>query len=146
MTQDYLLDVNVLIALLDTNHEHHQIVGHWFTVHQWRRVSLCPLTEAGFLRITTNPKYPGIQRRMDEAIAVLQTFKGHPDCWYQGIDKSWVDLTVGFARRVNGHRLVTDAYLLGLAIKNDCVLVTFDKGIVHLADAEFARHVHLLAT
>jgi toxin-antitoxin system PIN domain toxin len=144
MTQDYLLDVNVLIALLDTNHEHHQIVGHWFTAHKWRTVSLCPLTEAGFLRITTNPKYPGAQRRMNEAIAVLQTFKGHPDCWYQGIDKSWVDLTVGFACQINGHKQVTDAYLLGLAILNDGVLVSFDKGLRYLAGEKFKEHLLVL--
>lgn len=145
MIQNYLLDVNVLIALLDSNHEHHRSVGHWFVAHKWRTVNLCPLTEAGFLRIRTNPKYPGGQCGMDEAIAVLQSFKGHPDCCYQAIDKSWVDLTVNFACRISGHQQVTDAYLLGLAIKNDCALVTFDKGILYLAGAEFTRHVHLLA-
>jgi hypothetical protein len=39
---------------------------------------------------------------------------------------------------------VTDAYLLGLAIKEDGVLVTFDPGIRYMAGAEFSRNVLVL--
>lgn len=48
------------------------------------------------------------------------------------------------AARIFGHQQVTDAYLLGLAIKEEGALVTFDKGIQYMAGAEFSQHVLLL--
>ena len=47
----YLLDVNVLIALLDPIHEHRQKVTDWYLKHQRRGWATCPLTENGFIRI-----------------------------------------------------------------------------------------------
>lgn len=43
-----------------------------------------------------------------------------------------------------GTKQVTDAYLLGLAVRNGLALVTMDKGIVHLAGNEYSKHVLLL--
>lgn len=39
---------------------------------------------------------------------------------------------------------VTDAYLLGLAVREDVILTTMDKGILHLAGDEHSKHVLLL--
>jgi len=71
-------------------------------------------------------------------------FKGHPGYWYWEIDDSWVTLTARFAARIVGHQQVTDAYLLGLAIKEDGVLVTFDRGLKYMAGAEFSRNLLVL--
>ena len=51
----YLLDVNILIALTETEHIHHQAVMEWFNAPglDW---GLCAFSEAGFLRVTTNSK------------------------------------------------------------------------------------------
>jgi uncharacterized protein len=81
---------------------------------------------------------------MDQAIAILEDLKAHSGYWYCGIDKSWVTLTAPFAARISGLQQVTDAYLLGLAIKEDGVLVTFDKGIGYMAGPEFRRNVLVL--
>jgi hypothetical protein len=70
--------------------------------------------------------------------------KGRDDYWYCPMDESWITLTARFASRVRGHQQVTDAYLLGLAIKENGVLVTFDKGIQYMAGAEFSQNVLLL--
>jgi len=43
-----------------------------------------------------------------------------------------------------GHQQITDAYLLGLAIKQGGVLVTFDKAIQFLAGAEYGKNVLVL--
>jgi hypothetical protein len=48
-----------------------------------------------------------------------------------------------FSRRLHGPKQVTDAYLLGLAIHNKCVLVTFDHGLEYLA-GELRQHLLLL--
>ena len=144
MTRNYLLDLNVLIALVDSGHQHYQKAQDWFISSGKDHVGLCPLTEAGFLRITTNPAYRPAPHTIEEAIAILQVLKGHPRFGFWEIKESWVDLTARFALRISGHRQVTDAYLLGLAIKAGGVLVTFDKSILYMAGAEFRQNVLVL--
>jgi toxin-antitoxin system PIN domain toxin len=139
-----LLDVNVLIALTDSEHIHHQIARDWFVSSGRQRLGICPLTEAGFLRVTTNPLFHPSPRSMEQAMAILQVLKGRDDYWYCPINESWVTLTARFAARVRGHQQVTDAYLLGLAIKEDGALVTFDRGLRYLAGAEFSDNLLVL--
>ena len=55
-----------------------------------------------------------------------------------------MDLTVPFASRIFGHQQVSDAYLLGLAIKENGILVTFDRGLKYLAGPDFARNLLIL--
>jgi hypothetical protein len=141
-----LLDLNVLIALTDPEHKHHQTARSWLTSSTRVGFGICPLTEAGFLRVTTNPAFRAVPYSLEQAIAILQALKGREDYWYCEIDESasWVTVAAPFARRITGHQQVTDAYLLGLAIKKEGVLVTFDKGIQYLAGAEFIQNVLLL--
>jgi predicted nucleic acid-binding protein len=129
---------------VDSAHQHYQKAQDWFISSRDFHWGLCPLTEAGFLRVTTNPAYGTKPRTFAEAIAILQVLKGQAHYWYCAIDKTWVELTAPFAARINGHQQVTDAYLLGLAIKEELVLVTFDRGIQYLAGADFRRHVLVL--
>jgi toxin-antitoxin system PIN domain toxin len=145
LTQKTLLDLNVLIALTDDEHIHHQRARNWRRSAGSQGLGICPLTEAGFLRLTTNPAFRPTPRTLRQAIAILQALKGRDDYWYCPVDESWVDLTTPFAARISGHRQITDACLLGLAIKNNGVLVTFDKAIEYMAGAEFSRNVLLLA-
>ncbi len=70
--------------------------------------------------------------------------KAYPGYSFWGIDESWITLTAPFAARIFGHQQVTDAYLLGLAIKMDGVLVTFDGAMRRLAGPEFNRNVCIL--
>ena len=139
-----LLDLNVLIALADPEHMHHQAARNWLRSPGRERLGICPLTEAGFLRVTTNPAFCSTPRTFEQAIAILEALKGRDDFWYCPIDESWVELTAPFAARIRGHQQVTDAYLLGLAIKENGVLVTFDKGIQYMAGAEFRQNVLVL--
>ena len=139
-----LLDLNVLIALTDPEHTHHQKAWNWFTSSGRENWAICPLTEAGFVRVTMNPAFRPTPRTLEHAIAILQALKGHPGYGYCEIDESWVTLTARFAARIRSHQQVTDAYLLGLAIKEKGVLVTFDEGIQYMAGAEFRQNVLLL--
>jgi hypothetical protein len=86
---------------------------------------------------------------MEQAIAILQTLKAHPRFahplfGYWEISESWVTLTAPFAPRIFGHQQVTDACLLGLAIKQNGLLVTFDKAIRFMAGAKFSQNVLVL--
>ena len=144
MTRKHLLDVNVLIALTEPGHDHYQKAQDWFDSYSNEFWGACPSTEAGFLRVTTNPSFRPGPRTLDQAIAIIQALKGHPRYWFWEINRSWVDLTAQFAHRVFSHRQITDAYLLGLAIKEDGVLVSFDRGLKFMAGAEFARNLLVL--
>lgn len=54
----YLLDVNVLIALLDPAHIQHDTAHAWFAEEGHTAWATCPLTENGVLRIIGHPRYP----------------------------------------------------------------------------------------
>ncbi len=137
----YLLDVNVFLALVSEDHSHHQLVTAWFNTPglQW---AICPFTEAGFLRNVTAPRAGQIT--MSEATAVLARLAQEPGYHYLPIAADWQTLCSPFFTRLYGTKQVTDAYLLGLALREDLVLVTMDKAISHLAGAEHRKHVLLL--
>lgn len=139
-TPVYLLDVNVTIALLDQAHIHNQAVEKWFDTPdlQW---TLCAFTEAGVLRFFTRPKTGDMS--MEQATAMLERLKQEPGHRYQPIPDDWQTLTKPFFKRLHGHNQITDAFLLGLAVREGLILVTFDRAILHLA-GEHSKHVHLL--
>ena len=142
----YLLDLNTLIALAEPDHEFHKPAGKWFQAEGKENWGVCPLTEAGFIRITTHPKYRPATRTVQQAAAILASFAEHPGYHYWPIVDSWARLTAPFSTRIFGHQQVTDAYLLGLVIKEHGVLVTFDSGIRVLAGTEYSRNLRVLSS
>lgn len=144
MNKKYLLDVNVLAALTSDEHEHYQKAHHWFDPLSDDEWALCPLTEAGYLRLAANPATrvgPGSIKRATEVLAEMASLPGYR---YWPITDTWVELTAPFADRIFGHQQVTDAYLFGLAIQNDGVLVTFDRGMKYMAGPEFSHNLLIL--
>jgi uncharacterized protein len=146
LIQRNLLDLNVLIALTDLQHIHRRRAERWFLSTGKDNWGVCPLTETGFIRVTTNPAMQPGTITLERAIATLQSLRVHPGYRYWPITdaESWVAVTAPFASRISGHQQVTDAYLLGLAIKEDGVLVTFDRGIKYMAGTEFSRNILIL--
>lgn len=69
-----LLDVNVLVALFDPSHVHHEAAHAWFGVNCKHRWATCALTENAFLRVLSNPAYPGSRTTVEDAAARLRTF------------------------------------------------------------------------
>ncbi len=136
----YLLDVNVAFALLDQAHVHHAAASAWFEA-PGLRWSLCAFTEAGILRLLTQTK--GLSLPMEQATSLLESLKEQGEYHYQPIHADWQTLTKPFSKRLHGHNQVTDAYLLGLVIREGLVLTTFDRAFLHLA-GEYARHVLVL--
>jgi uncharacterized protein len=131
----YLLDVNVLLTLLWPRQEHHSTVRTWFLETGRRHWATCPITEAGCVRLLSNPSVTPGALRVSEALQVLTSNlndSGHvfwPDA---------LDLLSGLSPssgRLQGHRQITDAYLLGLALHHKAHLVTLDGGIGSLASA-----------
>jgi len=138
----YLADVNVLIALLDEDHIHHQIVARWFDASAHDEFGVCAFTETGFLRVTTNPK-AGLHS-IAEALDALKSLQSHAGYRFWPKAESWVALVEPFHERVHGHQQITDAYLLGLAVKEGGVLVTMDKAVRYLAGEKHRKSVLVL--
>jgi hypothetical protein len=138
----HLADVNVLIALTDENHVHHKTVMRWYETAGRHSFGTCAFTEAGFLRIAANPKAGA--HSIAEATDVLASLTNSPGYRFWPISDNWASLATPFAERVFGHQQITDAYLLGLAVKEDGVLVTIDKAIRYLAGEEYRQNVLVL--
>ena len=81
---------------------------------------------------------------MSEATAILKQLAKHPGYRYVPIQAEWQALCSRFSARLYGTKQVTDAYLLGLALREGLVLVTMDKAIVHLAGTEHSGHILVL--
>lgn len=123
-----LLDVNVLVALFDPDHVHHEIAHDWFADHHAAGWATCPITENGFVRVVSNPAY-GSGVRSAAVIAGLRKFcdaSGHA-FWADGV--SLVDEALFNPAMISGHRQLTDIYLMGLAHRMGGCLATFDKTI-----------------
>jgi toxin-antitoxin system PIN domain toxin len=144
MIRRTLLDLNVLIALTDDCHQHHKKAWSWLKTIGQQSWGVCPLTEAGYVRVTTNPAAHSGARTLSKSANVLRELAREPGYCYWPISDSWATLTAPFADRIFGHQQVTDAYLLGLAIKENGVLVTFDRAMKFMAGHEFARNLLVL--
>jgi len=124
-----LLDVNLLVALFDPDHVHHELAHDWFADNRRDGWATCPLTECGFLRVLSNPAYSSPVSRPGPLLERLRQFcqSGQHEFW--GDTVSLRDERVFDVSRLGGHRQLTDVYLLGLAVSHRGRLATFDRTI-----------------
>ena len=135
----YLLDVNVLIALTWPTHVHHVAARRWFDRESRGGWATCPLTQLGFVRVSSNPSAIRDAVRPAEAVAMLERLKALPGHYFWA-DEVAVTLAGPFASlSLVGHRQVTDAYLLALAQHHGGKLATLDRGVPELIAEHDAR-------
>ena len=134
-----LLDINVLIALHDRDHVHHQRAALWFEAHVTHGWASCPLTQNGCLRIMSQPGYSSPQP-LATLVQMLQSSTASSVHQMWADDISLLDATRFHHAHIHSHSQLTDLYLLALAVKNGGRLVSFDQRIplsaVHGATAE----------
>jgi hypothetical protein len=139
-----LLDVNVLIALLDDAHVFARRANEWLDAAP-RRIATCPMVENGVVRIMSAPAYSALQRATPEQIADgLKALAQGLDHEFWADDQTLLDETLFDFSRLHGHRQVTDAYLLALAVRRGGALASFDAA-VPLSAVRGATRRHLLA-
>ena len=129
MTRPALLDVNVLVALFDPDHIHHDLAHDWFADNRSHGWATCPITENGFVRVLANPAYGGPVSRASELLSRLVMFCHAADHRFWPDAVSLRDETRFDPAMVTGHRQLTDIYLLGLASTRSGRLATFDRTI-----------------
>ena len=123
-----LLDVNVLIALLDSDHTSHGVALMWFAKHAREGWASSPITQNGCVRIMSNPSSPN-------ALPVQAVMKRLADACEEDVHEFWSDEVsllnpnVVDSTRIHGPRQLTDIYLLALAVEQEGRLVTFDAGV-----------------
>ena len=138
----FLLDVNVLIALIDPAHVQHDRAHEWFASSGRQAWATCPLTENGVLRIVGHARYPnspGTPAAVAELMMGLRALPGH-EFWPD-------DLTIFDVQRIHSDRLldsaqVTDSYLLALASAHGGKLATFDRRLVTSAVVNGSQAIH----
>lgn len=126
-----LLDVNALVALAWDSHVHHSAMRAWFTASGSAGWATCPITESGFVRVSSNPIVLPSAIGVDAARGVLSTLRAHPDHRFLTDDISMGDSDVP---SIAGYRQVTDAHLLTLARRRGVRLVTFDSSILAISN------------
>ena len=131
-----LLDVNLLIALAWPQHVHHESAHAWFKRRGRQSWATCPLTQLGFVRLSSNSSIVPDAVSPREAMALLREITALPG------HRFWPDDAVPTAQSIFdrvalvGHRQVTDAYLLALTLHHRGRLATFDGGIRDLCAAD----------
>jgi uncharacterized protein len=137
-----LLDVNVLVALFDPVHTRHETAHHWFELNRESGWATCPLTENGFVRVISNPSYPGRRTTVHDAIQRLSQFRESGGHTFWPDSATLCDTRLIRSDHLLGHGQLTDAYLLALAVTYGGRLATFDRSIP-LAAVEGAKANHL---
>lgn len=126
-----LLDVNALIALVDSDHVEHLAMEKWFLKHHRWGWATCPLSENGMVRVLSQAAYPSGQRTPAEAVQILKALKAAFDDSYEfwPDDVSLSDGKIFNETLIAGPRQVTDVYLLGLAMRHKASIVSFDRAL-----------------
>ncbi len=135
----HLLDTNLLIALLWPSHERHDLAVKWFTGCRGKGWATSPFTEAGFVRIVSNPAFSRDAVQPREAIQVLAANTAAKDHQFWPDELPFPQAVAFSGVRLMGHQQVTDAYLLGLAINRGGLLATLDKRIDALTNPNSAE-------
>lgn len=115
----YLLDANALIALVISDHEHHDLSVRWAA--RVDEIALCPIVEGALIRFLVRAGEPH-----NTAVAVLSALYSSPRGAFWPASISSTAANFG---HVIGHRQVNDAYLAALAASRGCRLATFDQAL-----------------
>jgi uncharacterized protein len=136
-----LLDINVLLALLDSDHVDHERARGWLEGEIGSGWASCAITENGFVRIISQPRYPS-PVPVAQAVTRLARATGTTSHEFWQCSVSLLSGQVIERDRLLGPRQVTYAYLLALAVARGGRFATFDRS-VPLAAVHGARPEHL---
>lgn len=143
----YLLDANALIAMAWPAHQHHARIQAWFKDRARQGWATTAFTQAAFVRIVSQPAFSGgagthaIGPR--EAAELLTLSLAHRHHRFLAQDMQIAEVISYCTGGLIGHRQVTDAYLLALAIRSKYQLVTFDSGLKELLATRREREAHV---
>ena len=121
----YLLDVNMLIAAIWREHHDQRRVEAWL---RGKQIATCPISELGFLRISTGDTFP-LRAEPEPCRNALSEFVRKHRCRFIPDDFSPQRIASESSRQF------TDLYLAELAERHRMKLATLDTRIFHRAIA-----------
>ena len=143
MTLRALLDVSVLLAIIDAEHDFHSNGRDWWQRNREHGWASCPLTQNGFLRVIFQSAYARPMPLL-EAVRTLQASTAGPLHQFWPDDLTLLDTGAIDYSRLLGHKQITDVYLLALAVKHGGRFVTLDRRVT-LGAVRGAGPEHLVA-
>lgn len=139
-----LLDVNVLLALLWPTHPDFEVADAWFRANSQSGWATCAITQSGFIRISAQKSFQHSDRTIEAIAQGLEKAATSSTHRFLNIDFPFQMVRKICTGGVVGHRQITDAYLLTLAIKNKAKFISFDAGVRQLLATEPERIKHLV--
>lgn len=144
----FLLDLNLLLALAWPSHVHHDIAQGWFQREAAPNWATCPVTQLGFIRLSSNPAFTSDAVSPAAALSLLESIialEGH-EFWPDDVD--CVSAAFAAGMRMTVHRQVTDAYLMSLARARTGCLATLDRRMNRLLPPNERpdRHLRIVET
>ena len=130
-----LLDVNLLLALAWPNHIHHDAAHRWFATQRAKGWATCPLTQLGFVRLSSQPSVVKTTVSVSEAIRALEINLSAVEHQWWPLEYGVVQILPEIRNRLMGHHQLSDALLLDLAIRKGGKLATLDQRLEHLLPA-----------
>jgi toxin-antitoxin system PIN domain toxin len=134
-----LLDVNLLVALFWPLHRFHEAAQKWFSHASRHGWATCPFTQAGFIRIISNPAVTAGAVTVEQAVQTLCDNLDHRHHRFWPAEIGYPQALEILGIPLGNHRQVTDAYLLALAIHHQGKLATLDRALQSLLPA---KHPH----
>ncbi len=140
----FLLDVNVLIALIDPAHVSHDAAHHWFETTGKTSWATCPITENGVIRIVGHTSYPNMPGSTADVAAIVGKMRLLPGHVFWADSLSLFDSVHVDVSQVLTSAQVTDSYLLALARAHGGRLATFDRRLSVKAVAMGKETLHII--
>jgi toxin-antitoxin system PIN domain toxin len=138
----YLLDVNVVIAMIDPGHIAHDDAHRWLESLDGSSWALSPVIENGVIRIVGNPRYPNSPGSPAAVVMIVRALRGASRCQFWDDDISLIGTDGIDASKILTSAQVTDTYLLALAKAHDGKLATFDRKLSTAAVKDGKSHLY----
>ena len=141
----YLLDVNVLLALIDPDHIWHEVAHRWFASSGSEAWATCPITQMGVIRIAGSARYPNSAGTPAVIASMMTRFCASPGHEFWPDHVNLFEENVFKANYLSSSKQVTDTYLLALAGSRGGQLATFDRRIITSTVERGTEILHLIA-
>ena len=121
-----LLDVNVLVAVLVPEHQHHRSAIEWLITEGEQGWATCAVTELGVIRVCSQlPGGAWLPETTADRLLLVTASSRNYEFWPDAIPPA----TMSEVRTATTAKQITDRYLLGLARRHGGRVLTFDRGL-----------------